>query len=161
MALEGSYLDVDGLKARTIAPDHLVDGLHLDESNRAPWVAFVESRLKIETSRINGQLRKRYAAPFEDPVPEVVLGWLAALVVPSLYRKRGWDPSDQQSADVLADAQTARDEIAEAADAEGGKFDLPLRADTTATGIARGGPRAYSEASPYDWLDVQAGRCTR
>lgn len=155
MALTGSYLDRQAFKARTVAPVHLVDGLHLDETNRAPWVTFVESRLVIETSRINAQLRKRYAVPFAEPVPEIVLGWLAALVTPKIYERRGWDPSDAQAQSILADAELARTELQQAADAADGLFDLPLLQTSTATGISRGGPLGYSEASPYTWIDRQ------
>lgn len=158
MALTGSYLDRTEFKARTVAPVHLVDGLHLDVTNRAPWITFVESRLVIETSRINSQLRKRYAAPFAAPVPEIVLGWLAAIVTPKLYERRGWDPADAQAVALLADAELARTELQQAADSVEGLFDLPLRQDSTSTGIARGGPRGYAEASPYEWTDVQRDR---
>jgi len=49
-------------------------------------------------------------------------------------------------------------ELKEAADSKDGLFDLPLRADTTATGVSKGGPRGYSEASPYTNLDRQRAR---
>jgi hypothetical protein len=56
--------------------------------------------------------------------------------------------------------QKAKDDalawLKEAADAKDGLIDLPLRADTTASGISRGGPLAYTETSPYAWTDVQA-----
>jgi guanyl-specific ribonuclease Sa len=81
--------------------------------------------------------------------------WLATLVTPLVYRKRGIDPTDEQIVAADAAAQTARDEIKEAADSETGLFELPLRADTSASGVDRGGPFGYAEASPYTWLDVQ------
>ncbi len=117
--------------------------------------AFVESRLAIGTSEINGRLRKRYMAPFASPVPEAVLGWLTAIVTPELYFRRGWDPASEQGAAIIDAAKRAREEIKEAADSKEGLWDLPLREDTTDEGISKGGPLAYSEASPYEWLDVQ------
>lgn len=150
MALADSYLDVPDWKARTVMPE--ADVVYL-EATYPGWIA---SRLKIGTSRINGRLRKRYAAPFANPVPEIVLGWLDAMVTVEAYQKRGWNPSDEQSKQIADAAATAFGEIKEAADSEEGLFDLPLRQNTTEDGIAKGGPLAYSEASPYDWTDVQA-----
>lgn len=171
MSLSGSYLDVDEFKARTIAPSSLVDGDFLDPTGafddpdkiaaRASWRTFVESQLRIETSRINARTRKRYAAPFADPVSEIVLGWLTSLVTPKLYERRGWDPSDAQAQSILADADTARAEMKEAADSVDGLFDLPLRQDSGTTGVAKGGPLVYSEASPYEWIDVQRAAVRR
>lgn len=161
MALTGSYLDVDGFKSRTIATAALVDGTHIPPSltaERAAWTAFVQSRLVIETSKINARLAKRYAVPFATP-PEIVLGWLTAKVTVKLYQRRGWDVSDAQAQEIIDDAKEADTEIKEAADAENGLFDLPLREDqspeTSAIALDRAGPLAYSEASPYDWIDAQ------
>jgi hypothetical protein len=166
MALPGSYLDIDGLKARTVAPASLVDGSFIDPTGlflnpllaaaRDAWVVFVNSRLVIETSKINSRLRKRYLTPFADPTPEVVNGWLVAVVTPSLYKRRGVDPSDAQLASILEDAKQADAEMTEAANSQDGLFDLPLRQDLTVTGIQQGGPMAYSEVSPYIWTDIQA-----
>lgn len=155
MALDGSYLDIDELAERTIAPTSLVMGEHLDPTARAPWVTFVGSCLKIETSKINARLRKRYETPFATPYPEIVRGWLVALVTPLLYRRRGVDSSDEQIVAVDAAAKAALDEMKEAADAVDGLFDLPLKQDDTSSAISKGGPLGYSEASPYTWTDVQ------
>lgn len=141
-----SYLDIAGLKTRTIMPALDFDALD---------TGFVEARLAIGTSEINGRLRKRYAAPFASPVPEIVLGWLTAIVTPDLYLRRGWDPSSEQSASVIAEAARARAEMKEAADSVEGLFDLPLRENTTDEGISKGTPVVYAEASPYSWMDAQ------
>lgn len=159
MALSGSYLDVAGFKARTTAPAALVDGEHIPVTNaaaRAAWTTFVESRLKFWTSRINARLRKRYATPFKEPVLEVVLGWLATLATPDLYRRRGWDPSDAHAQDITKEADDVLSDLEEAANAEDGLFDLPLREDVDETAIEKGGPFVYSEQSAYDFVDVQA-----
>jgi hypothetical protein len=172
MALAGSYLDLDGFAARTIAPANLVDGSFIDPTGlftdsdlvarRTAWVTFVESRLVINTTRINARLRKRYAAPFADPVAEIVLGWLADMTTPELYKRRGWDPSDAQADAILADAARVLEELKEAADSADGLFDLPLRQDKQGTtGVVRGGPFVYSEPGPYDWMDVQLGKVQR
>lgn len=149
MAIDDPYLDVNAFKTRTVMSPEDVELLE----EKAP--GFLLSRLKIGTSRITAKLRKRYDAPFASPVPEVVLGWLTAMVTPDGYRKRGWNPSDEQAAQVEQDRKDALAEIDQAADSVEGLYDLPLRADTTATGITRGGPLVYSEPSPYDWTDRQ------
>jgi hypothetical protein len=158
MPLANSYMDVAEFKSRTVASSNLVDGAHIPADwavERAAWVTFVESRLVIETSKINARLRKRYAVPFTAPVPEIVLGWLAALVTPKLFERRGWDPSDKQAEIIIGDATAAAAEILEAANSDVGLFDLPLRQDNAETGIVHGGPFGYSEASPYVWTDEQ------
>lgn len=163
--LAGSYLDLDGFDTRTIAPSSLVRGDHIDPSGefdtpakverRAKWIAFIEAKLVSETSWINAQLRKRYDAPFVAPYPEAALGWLAVLVTPFVYRKRGIDPSDEQIVSAEADAQRARDDIAKAADSETGLFELPIRQDVQTSAVTQGGPLSYSEADCYIWTDVQ------
>lgn len=150
VALADSYLDLDGFKARTVMPSEDVDDL---ESRFEGWIG---QRLIVGTSRINGRMRKRYAAPFQSPVPEIVLGWLVAIVTVEAYQKRGWDPSDAQSKQIVDEAGRAFEELKEAADGDEGLFDLPLRQDTTADGIARGGPLGYSEQDPYTWTRRQA-----
>lgn len=160
MSLADSYLDRDGLKIAiggiVGVRAQLVDGTFLESGDQAGWQTFVEDRLVINTSEINAKLRKRYAAPFDAPFPKVVTGWLAAITLPDLYEARGWDDSDAGADSVAKAAERARTQMQEAADSEIGLFDLPLRQDTTETGVSKGGPRGYSEASPYGWLDVQA-----
>lgn len=117
---------------------------------------FIEARLVVGTSRIYGRLRKRYAVPFADPPPEIALGWLVAIVQPEVYLKRGINPSGDEHFKSLDEERTrAFEELKEAADADTGLFDLPLRENTSEDGIARGGPLGYSEQSPYDWTDRQ------
>lgn len=111
------------------------------------WSAWIDSRLV-----------KRYAAPFDSPYPVAVKGWLNRIVTLRCYLRRGVDSGDRQVAEIKLDAENAQAEIKEAADAKDGLYELPLRADTTATGAKRGTPRVYSEASPYVGFDVQQAR---
>lgn len=145
-----AYLDVPGFTARTIMPAEDVTYL---ETNYAGWLL---SRLTIGTSVINARLQKRYAVPFASPVPEIVLGWLTAMVTPKAYQKRGWNPSDAQSKDVLDDLKEALDQLKEAADSEVGLFELPVLETNLASNVSKGGPLGYSETSPYVWTDLQA-----
>lgn len=141
-----AYLTISELKDRSIMPPEEIDLLP---------VAFVNSRIAIAESEVNSVLRKRYAAPFASPVPEIVLAWVTDLVTPELYFRRGWDPTEKQSLEILAAAERVRAQLQQAADQQGGLWDLPLRQDSNAEGVSKGGTKCYSEASAYDWLDAQ------
>ncbi len=121
----------------------------------AVYPGFLDAKLREESGWLNGRLQKRYATPFATPVPSIVEKWLVAIVTLWGYKKRGFDALSPEGAEVVKDSETARAEVKEAADSEEGLFDLPLRDDTSATGIARGGPLAYSEPDPYAWMDAQ------
>lgn len=166
MSLAGSYLDRDGFAALSTAPAELLAGDFIDPSGawtdstliakRAAWWAFIEAQLIAETAKMNSRLAKRYAVPFDaSSVPAIMTSWLAAIVTPLVYRKRGIDPTDEQIVALDATAKDARDEIKEAADSDVGLFEIPLRVDNATSGVVNGGPYGYSEASPYCWTDVQ------
>lgn len=144
-----AYLTVAGFKDFSLMPSALVDELEEIAAG------FLDQQLESESRRIDSRLRKRYAVPFEAPVPVAVQGWLARIVTVRAFLKRGVDPTDAQFTEIKADADAAIAELKEAADSNEGLFDLPVRADSTATGISRGGPFGYSEASPYVWTDLQ------
>ena len=122
------------------------------ENVHSGWVA---QQLSSWSQWIDSRLRKRYAAPFASPYPEAVLSWLARIVTLRCYLRRGVDPTDQQFAEIKADADTAVAEIKEAADSNEGLFDLPLLDAVDVSAIVKAGPRVYSEASPYVFADVQ------
>lgn len=145
-----SYLTLAGFKAASVMPDEDIDALD------ARYPSFFDEQLENESAWIDARLRKRYGAPFASPYPKAVVRWLAAIVTERAYKKRGVDPNDQQAADLVQDAKDAKTEVLEAANSVEGLFDLPERADTTTSGISKGGPLSYSEQSPYVWKDVQA-----
>lgn len=144
-----SYLTVAQFKLYSIIPDEDIATLQ----DRYP--DFLITILTARSAWIDSRLRKRYAAPFEEPYPEAVKGWLAALATVPAYLKRGVDASDAQFTEVLNAKTIAEQEILEAANSETGLFDLPLRQDTTADGISKGEPLGYAEADPYTWTDLQ------
>jgi hypothetical protein len=148
------YLTFDEFKGLSLMPSGDLDSL---EEVSPGWI---DSQLAYWSAQIDSRLRKRYAAPFSSPYPLAVQGWLARIVTVRCYLKVGVRPSDEQFAEIKADADAAIAEIKESADSVVGLFDLPLRADTTSTGVSKGAPMVYSEASPYAWTDVQgaAGR---
>jgi hypothetical protein len=118
---------------------------------------FITTELSDWTSYMDSRLRKRYAIPFIEPVPFAVKKWLTDIVSKRVYERRGYNTSSAQDANaVQAPYDQAIAEIKEAADSNTGLFDLPLRDDLPGqSGIARGGPFAYSEQSPYVNADRQ------
>jgi hypothetical protein len=144
------YLDLDGFKDHATIPPEWIDELE------ASWPGFTERQLELFSAFIDARLSKRYDAPFASPYPLAVKGWLARLVTPRVLWRRGVNALDQQYLDIRDDARAVELEMKEAADSVDGLYDLPLRADTSASGISKGGPMGYSEASPYVWKDVQA-----
>lgn len=145
-----AYLTVKGFADLSVAPASLIDQV---EAQHQGWT---EGQLSAISAWLDSRLAKRYVAPFSLPAPIAVQFWLARLMTASLYLKRGIDPTDAQTGQILEDAKTARDEIKEAADSKEGLFELPLRADLSGSqGITKGAPLGYSEQSPYTWTDVQ------
>lgn len=145
-----TYITVDEFKALSVMPSSTIESI---ESSSPGWI---DTQLEYWSAQIDSRLRKRYEVPFASPYPIAVKGWLARIVTVRCFLKGGVDPSDLQFAEVKADADMALAEIKEAADSNTGLFDLPLRENTTDTGVSRGGPFGYSEASPYVWMDGQA-----
>jgi hypothetical protein len=143
------YLTPTQFKLLTVAPAPIVDAVMF----AAP--GWLEEQLESESDAIDVVLRKRYDAPFAEPSPRAVKRWLAKIVTVSVYLRRGIDPNDQQWPLIEKAAEAAKAEIKEAAEAEKGLFDLPLRADTTASGLTRTETRVYSEQSPYVFMDGQ------
>lgn len=144
-----AYLTRAAFKLLTVMPAIDVDALETEASG---WV---DAQLALISARIDSRLRKRYAVPFTAPAPTAVTDWLARLVTLQCYLRRGVDSTDAQFVQIKADADAATAELKEAADAKEGLFELPLRADTDANGVTRGGPLAYSEQSPYVWTSQQ------
>lgn len=142
-------LDLAKFRERTIVPPEDVDALEV----RRP--GFIVKRLAYWSSLIEARLRKRYAVPFADPVPEIVLGWLVDLVTVDVYNARGWNPSDEQAAEIVQAKADALDLLKEAADSETGLFDLPLREGVAESAIVADVPFGYSEQDPYTAFDRQ------
>lgn len=143
-----AYQTIEEFKALTLIPTTWVDDL---ETNSA---GFVSAQLAYWSDWLDAQLRKRYAVPFQSPIPITVVGWLNRIVTWRCLIKRGIDPTDQQFAQIVKDSDSAVDEVNRAANSETGLFDLPLRGDILRSGIAYG-TRAYSEQSPYVGFDRQ------
>lgn len=154
MATPPSYLTVAGFKLRTSMTPGEVDRLE------TLYPGFLDANIGDVSSWIAGRLRKRYLVEsFDENPPGIVLLWTKAIVTLAAYKRQGFDAKSPEGMDTIKDSDDAKAEVAEAADSDEGKFDLPLRADSTASGITQGGPLGYSEASPYTSLD--RGRAAR
>lgn len=144
------YLTLEEFKLRTRVPRPTVD---LVEARDPGWI---ETQLDEAADFIDARLRKRYAAPFSTPYPKAVLRWLALIVSAAVYDKRGTEALDEQAQRYYDGEKEAKAEIAEAANAVDGLFELPLRANTSESGVSKGEPLGYSEQSPYVAFDLQA-----
>lgn len=149
--MASSYLTLDQFKARTVLPDSYVDSVE----TRASGFTLAQIA-QVSSLDLDGRLRKRYAAPFQAPVPEAILVWVTRIVSFRVLTRYGWDPQDPTCSLVQQDLNDALAQIKEAADAVDGLWDLPLRDDTTASGIVAPATRAYSEQGPYVGLSKQA-----
>lgn len=147
-----AYLTVDEYKLRSLLPSEWMTELDALVSGFTAAQLEASSRLDLDA-----RLRKRYAVPFETPVPEAVKIWLARIVDVAVLHRRGVNPNDPQVEFYVGLRERTLAEIKEAADSNEGLFDLPLRNDTTNSGII-GGTRVYSEASPYVWASSQGAR---
>lgn len=145
-----SYLDLAGFKSRSIMPSVDIDEVETAEPG------FIDQALASRSKWIDAQLARRYVVPFASPYPEAVLDWLTRLVTPLAYNKRGINRSDQQFEEIKEQAKDVGLEVADAANSETGRFDLPLRSNVETSGIERGMPLVYSELSPYTDADMQA-----
>jgi hypothetical protein len=144
-----AYLTLEQFKALTVMPASYVDAI---DAAAPGWLA---AQLEYWSDWINARLRKRYGAPFAEPYPGAVTGWLQRIVTEQAWLKRGVDAQDQQFERISNSADEAKKEVLEAADSSVGLFDLPLRDDSTASGIRPDG-FVYSEQSPYVFQDEQA-----
>ena len=149
------YLTLAKFRDLTVVPASYVDEVELAH---AGWV---DGQLEYWSRWIDSRLRKRYASPFaahdaDPPTPVAVQGWLERLVTARVMLKRGVDQNDEQVQTVLEEHQAAKGEILEAAKSDENLFDLPVRTSGDATAVSKGGPRSYSEQSPYAAFDEQA-----
>lgn len=146
-----SYLTYNSFLARTVAPSAVLSEV---ENAYPNWIL---AQLLTYSAQIDARLAKRYAVPFSSvSPPEMVCNWLARLVTPRVYYKRGVDPADKQIDDLVQDAARVLEELKEAADAENGLYDLPLRADADGSGISKTRVLWRADQDAYTWTDRQA-----
>lgn len=144
-----AYLTIATLKTSSIVADEWID----EVEDRYP--GFIDQQIKLTSGWMDGRLRKRYPNAFVAPYADQIVQWCAAIIADKVMRKRGIDETDRQAEQYVDDRKRAEDEIKEAADGDKGLWDIPLRSDTEATGIAEPMPMSSSQASPYVWQDEQ------
>jgi hypothetical protein len=143
------YVDTAYVKLVGSMPASDIDALEL----LTPGI--VDALSEAVSRMFDARLAKRYAAPFAEPYPEALRWNVAHVVVASLWQKRGYNPGSAQDAIIQQNKADALSWLKEAADSKEGLIELPLREDTTAEGVAKGGPLSYHETSPYVWTDRQ------
>jgi len=147
-----SYLTLAEYKGRTTIPNAIVDSC----AARGKDVAWF---LANHSSWLRARLVKRYAVDFTDgPAPEVLLGWLIGLVDLDVWMCTGGNPQGRVD-EWYGDAnKRIRDEVIEAANAETGLFELPLRASDGlgSSAVNQGGPSAEAYTTIHGWFDQQA-----
>lgn len=125
------------------------------QTERPGWI---DARLEHRSRFIDSRLSKRYAVPFDETNPPlVVVDWLIALVTLDAYGALGVSvTSEMDQRLIVAPFDLTMSQLQEAADSEKGLFDLPISQTTgTTDGVSRGGPLAYAETSPYIAFDQQ------
>jgi len=145
-----AYQTLVEFRTATLMPDEFVDECE------ARYPGFIDNRLLLVSARIDSALAKRYNAPFQSPYPIAVCDWLTRIVTHDVWLKRGRASTDEDANMYLTDRDGAWADIKEAANSETGLFDLPARANTDESGIARGFPRGVAQQSPYAWSVSQA-----
>lgn len=149
-----AYVDIDFVKLVGSMPPSDVDAV--EALYPGTFAAIAESVSRM----FDGRLFKRYAAPFTAPYPEALRWNVAHVVVAALWQKRGYNPGSAQDEIVQTNKTEALAWLKEAADSKDGLVELPLRENTTAEGVSKGGPLFFAEQSPYAWMRKQsdAGR---
>jgi len=138
-----AYLTLAEYRLRSRIPGSYIDDLEV------AYAGYVDAMVAQVSAAIDARLAKRYAVPFDAPAPIAVQAWVTQIVDLQVWLKRGFDGTTLDGEQYVRASQQAYDEVREAADAKDGLYDLPLRSDTTASGIARTAIRWQSNASPY------------
>jgi hypothetical protein len=156
------YLTLPEFRLRTRVPPEFVDELEA----RSP--GFIDANLTDHSAYIDALLSKRYGTRdhrtgllFEAPYPIAVMRWLTAMTTLDVWLRRGIAATDQEAEVFRGQYDVALSELKQAANATDGLFELPLRADTNVSGIAKQYPQSYTENSPFVWKVVQVDRGRR
>lgn len=154
-----AYLTLADFKLLSVIPPDYLD--FIETSGPAPQPGWTLAKLAAWSRWLDARLKKRYAIPLPsatsaDPnFPSVAQQWLCDLATFDAYLKRGIDPTDAQIQEIEKRYNAVKAEVQEAADAESGLFELPLRTDGTGQGVTKGAPLFATQTSPYTWRTQQ------
>lgn len=145
------------------------DPAEWDELN-ARRSATVTAWLGLTQALIDDPLRLRYAVPFAttppsltpDPTlaPKTVKAWQIVLMDAKFLRHRRTPGAESaEDSDISAEAKAVLESIAAAADQDRPAHpELPLRSDTSSSGVSKGGPMMVSYNTMHGFFDAQAAR---
>jgi hypothetical protein len=145
------------------------DPAEWDELN-ARRSATVTAWLGLTQALIDDPLRLRYAVPFgatppslvPDPslAPKTVKAWQIVLMDAKFLRHRRTPGAEAPAdSDLSAEAKAVLESIAAAADQDRPAHpELPLRSNTSSSGVSKGGPMMVGYATLYGFFDGQAAR---
>ncbi|AKT38258.1 phage protein Gp36 family protein [Chondromyces crocatus] len=146
------YVTIDDIKDLGTLPAE-----DIDEIERL-WPGLTLRIATKVSAHFDSRLAKRYAAPFREPYPDVIIDNVARVVAYRLTLKRGFNPSSEQDQLIQQEKDEALAWVKEAADSKDGLIELPARQATPpdVAAVNAGGPLGYSEQSPYTWPVLQA-----
>ena len=151
-----AYVDLDYMKAMGSIPSSLLDELEANEPDTFSSMSEAVSRL------VDSKLLKRYATPFEEPVPESIKLAVAQILSLQIRIRIGFDPGSMQDEQIVKARDDAMTWLEQAANAKDGLVELPLRepdeGQKDATGVARRKSRAFSYRNAMDWHQAQKRR---
>jgi hypothetical protein len=120
----------------------------------------VQTWLNLKWAHVKSRLVKRYSVDFTapGPVPEKIVEWLVVLVDIEVWKCVGGNPEGREDGWYDKDRDRVEAELKEAADADTGLFELPLRNTdpTGASAVSKGGPLVESFNTVHGWFDAQA-----
>ena len=114
----------------------------------------VDAIAQTTVAQFCSMLRKRYSV-IPDPVPLECKSRAAHAVLYQLFLRRGFNPSSAQDGYIRKAYEDAMAWLREASDPKSGLVVIGLAGDQSEKAVNVGGPLAYSEASPYTWMDQQ------
>lgn len=143
------YFDVDYLSTMGSVPGTVLAEFETTYPGRLDKMIEAISRL------MDSHLFKRYATPFQTPVPEVVKFHGAQILSHQLRVIIGFDPGSRQDEQIVDARNAAFTWLEQAANARDGLVELPRRepepGQKDVSGVARRKARAFSYGKAIDW----------
>jgi len=149
-----SYLTLAAYRSITTLDGSIVDLCAAKGKDVQRW-------LDMGSAHIRSRLEKRYAIDWTEisnqPVPDKIIQWLVLLTDIPVCKSAGVTPEGRVDDWAREDETRTNDELKEAADAENGLFELPLR-ETGASAVHIGVPHVIDFLTPSTYWDAVAGR---